>query len=248
MNEVDQIKLIIRHSTIEQSRNSIYKRKWDTIEETRLAFALAVYDLIELRPIVKNSDDNDDIIKSVLLDSFCMSETDETFPIIVKLCKEVCADPDTHTERLSKLRKEKENKKTPKEDIKSVKQLTSEIDQELYKVLTEILMCGSLTSAMWKLTLNQPLSILETCIADGCIPYLHTHPKYEEMCAIAFAGIRAFILKVCRYCHNNIITSRRICCLTCKSVYYCSKQCKITDYKDQFGHLKNECKFLIKKI
>ncbi len=241
----DAIRLILEHSCLERKRQRVYKRNWAKIESARLTVAMAVYDIIkENRDLIQRVG-LEYTIQNTLLRSFGLQRTDSAYKYMTELCVKVYADPVAYEEKLGCLRSGKEAARF----LNSKKQILK-IDTALYACMWEIITSGSLASTMWKITLEKEndFTFMEYCIANDLIPWLHTHPKYQDVYDVVLMGIDSYRLHLCRYCNRNIKDTKiPVECRTCKSIRYCSKTCKHIDSKEEIGHVKLECELLLQK-
>jgi len=220
-----------------------YTTNWDNIEAARLKIAFSVYN------ILKKQNVTDCVclrIKRILASSFGVTPKNRAYTKLFNLCIDVYDKPVHYAERV---------KQEEKEDLDSSIKLYSkkdiqDIDSKVYIAMLTILQWrGSMAKAMWKVALDYPLkqfTFLEMCISENCIPWLYSHPMYDDLFDTIFYCIDWYRKGSCRTCGKTKNKMKNpIRCLECSKVVFCNKMCKITTLKDVItGHYAIECGLL----
>jgi len=87
----------------------------------------------------------------------------------------------------------------------------------------------------------------ENGLPEALFWYRRAHAKSMDAETVElFGSYESKVKEMCACCYKPLSTDKSKCCVECKAVYYCSRECQATDWKA--GHKKDCVKSLKKRL
>jgi len=84
-------------------------------------------------------------------------------------------------------------------------------------------------------------------VPEALFWYRRAHAKSMDAETVElFGSYESKVKEMCACCYKPLSTDKSKCCVECKAVYYCSRECQATDWKA--GHKKDCVKSLKKRL